>query len=148
MQINPGSILTPDKYRGDLLILLEEAQRKFGYVPQEFMAELAQSLDIPLSEVYGVASFYSFLATKPQGRNVIRICRSLPCWLKNAEMIISAVALEVGIHPGETSADGKFSFELTNCIGACDVAPAMLINNDVHGELTPGKIARILKSYK
>ncbi len=131
-----------------MLVLLEEAQRKFGYVPQEFMAGLAQSLSIPLSDIYGVATFYSFLATKPQGRNVIRICRSLPCWLKNAEIIVNSVAQELGINPGETTADNKFSFELTNCIGACDIAPAMLINNDVHGELTPGKIARILKSYK
>lgn len=142
------SILTPGKRQGDLLVLLEEAQRKFGYVPQEFMAGLAQSLGIPLSDIYGVATFYSFLATKPQGRNVIRICRSLPCWLKNAEIIVNSVAQELGINPGETTADRKFSFELTNCIGACDIAPAMLINSDVHGELTPGKIARILKSYK
>ncbi|MDO8688150.1 MAG: NADH-quinone oxidoreductase subunit NuoE [Dehalococcoidales bacterium] len=142
------SILTPGKRQGDLLGLLEEAQRKFGYVPQEFMAGLAQSLGIPLSDIYGVATFYSFLATKPQGRNVIRICRSLPCWLKNAEIIVNSVAQELGINPGETTADRKFSFELTNCIGACDIAPAMLINSDVHGELTPGKIARILKSYK
>lgn len=142
------SILTPGKHQGDLLVLLEEAQRKFGYVPQEFMAGLSQSLGIPLSDIYGVATFYSFLATKPQGRNVIRICRSLPCWLKNAEIIINSVAQEVGIKPGETTADGKFSFELTNCIGACDIAPAMLINSDAHGELTPGKIARILRSYE
>ena len=147
MQSNPESIITPGKFRGELLVLLEEAQKKFGYVPQEFMAELSQSLDMPLSEVYGVASFYSFLKTKPQGRNVIRICRSLPCWLKNAEMLINTVGQELGIKPGETTADGKFSFELTNCIGACDKAPAMLINHDVHGELTPGKIAKILKSY-
>lgn len=146
MQRNQGGMVTPGKSRGDLLVLLEEAQRKFGYVPQGFMAGLAQSLDIPLSDIYGVTTFYSFLATKPQGRNVIRICRSLPCWLKNAEMLINSVAKEVGINPGETTADGKFSFELTNCIGACDIAPAMLINNDVHGELTPGKIARILES--
>lgn len=140
------SILTPGKRQGELLVLLEEVQRKFGYVPQDFMAGLSQSLDIPLSDIYGVATFYSFLATKPQGRNVIRICRSLPCWLRNAAMIINTVGQELGIKPGETTPDGKFSFELTNCIGACDIAPAMLINSEVHGELTPGKISQILKS--
>ena len=132
----------------DLLALLKQAQSKFGRVPEEFIAEVAQSLNIPISEVYGVATFYSFLSTKLLGRNVIRICQSLPCYLQNSQMIIESVADELGIRPGETTPDGKFSFELTNCIGACDEAPAMLINNDVHGNLTPGKISQILKSYK
>lgn len=135
------------KNNENLLALLKRAQNKFGYVPEEFIAEVAQSLDISISEVYGVATFYSFLSTKPLGRNVIRICKSLPCFLKNCQMIIKAVEEELGIKPGETTLDGKFSFELTNCIGACDKAPAMLINNDMHGNLTPGKISQILKAY-
>ena len=110
------------------------------------MAELAKSLDISISDVYGVATFYSFLSTKPQGRNVIKICRSLPCYLKNSQTIIESVEKEIGIKPSETTPDGKFSFELTNCIGACDKAPAMMLNNDAYGDLTPGKISQILKS--
>ena len=132
----------------NLLVLLKGAQSEFGCVPEEFIAEVAQSLNISKSEVYGVATFYSFLSTKPLGRNVIRICKSLPCYLKNSQIIIESVADELGIKPGESTADGKFSFELTNCIGACDKAPAMLINNDVHGNLTPKKISQILKVYK
>jgi len=132
----------------NLLVTLKQAQSKSGYLSQEFMAELAESLDMPINDVYGVASFYSFLATKPPGRNVIRICKSLPCYLKNGQVIIDAVAKEISIKPGETSPDGRFSFELTNCIGLCDKAPAMLINNDPHVDLTPEKIARILQNYK
>ena len=135
------------KDQGNLLVLLQEAQNKFGYVPEEYMAEVAGSLDIPVSEVYGVATFYSFLSTRPLGRNVIRLCKSLPCYLKNSQMIIETVENEIDIKPGETTADGKFSLELTNCIGACDKAPAMLINADVHGNLTAGEISKILKSY-
>ncbi len=131
-----------------LLVLLQRAQDKFGYVPEETMVELAESLAIPVNDVYGVASFYSFLSTKPLGRNVIRICRSLPCYLKHCQLIIESVEKEIGIKPGGTTADGKFSFRLTNCIGACDKAPAMMINSDVHADLTPEKIARILKAYK
>ena len=133
---------------GNLLVLLKRAQSEFSYVPEEFIVEVAQSLNIPISEVYGVATFYSLLSTKPLGRNVIRICQSLPCYLKNSPMIIKNVEDEIGIKPGETTPDGKFSFELTNCIGDCDKAPAMMINNDVHANLTPGKISQILKSYK
>jgi NADH-quinone oxidoreductase E subunit len=131
----------------ELLELLEESQDRFGYLSGEVLAEIAKSLGLSVSEVYGVATFYSFLATKPQGRNVIRICQSLPCFLKNSGMIIDSIKKELGIKPGETTADGRFSFEFTNCIGACDKAPAMMINHDVHGDLTPGKISEILGGY-
>jgi NADH-quinone oxidoreductase E subunit len=132
----------------DLLVLLERAQSRSGYLSERNIAGLAESLGLSISEVYGVATFYSFLSVKPQGRNVIRICKSLPCYLKNAQAIIDGVRKAIGIKPGETTADGRFSFELTNCIGACDRAPAMMVNDDVHGDLTPSKISKILKAYK
>jgi len=134
--------------REKLLDLLKEKQRTEGHVSEQAMVDAARIADVSLSEVYGVASFYSFLSTKPQGKHVIRICKSLPCYLKNAPMIMESVEKQIGIAPGQTSADGRFSFELTNCIGACDEAPAMLINDTVYGNLTPGKIADILKSYR
>ncbi len=132
----------------NLLVALEEAQAKFGYLSPEFMVELADSLKVPVNDAYGVASFYSFIAIKPQGRNVIRICRSLPCYLQNCQTIINTVEKEIGIKPGEATPDGRFSFELTNCIGLCDRAPAMLVNDDAHVDLTPQKISQILRSYK
>ena len=132
----------------DLLVLLERAQSRSGYLSKDTIAELAAALGLSISEVYGVATFYSFLSIKPQGRHVIRICKSLPCYLKNAQSVIDGVRKEIGIKPGEISADDRFSFELTNCIGACDGAPAMMVNDDVHGDLTPKKIARILAAYK
>ena len=141
-------ITVQNKDRGNLLSLLNEAQSKFGYVPEEFMSELAESLDMSLSDVYGVATFYSFLSTKPQGRNVIRICKSIPCFLKSSQTIIETVERATGLKPGETTPDGKFSLQLANCIGACDKAPAMMVNYDVHVDLTPEKIAKILKAYK
>ena len=134
------------KGQEDLLTLLEETQDKFGYLSGECLTEMAELLGLSVSDVYGVATFYSFLSTKPQGRNVIRICKSLPCFLKNYQTIIESVKREIGIKPGETTPDGKFSFELTNCIGACDKAPAMMINNDVYADLTPRKISQILRS--
>jgi len=134
------------KSKEDLLILLKEAQNKYGYLSQERRVKLAKCLDISISEVYGVATFYSFLSTKPQGRNVIRICKSLPCFLKNGLTIVESVGKEIGIKPSETTPDGRFSFELTNCIGACDKAPAMMINNDVYVDLTPDRISEILKA--
>jgi NADH-quinone oxidoreductase subunit E len=132
----------------NLLVRLKEAQAKFGYLSPALMIELARSLDVPVNEVYGVASFYSFLNIKPPGRNVIRICRSVPCYLKENHAVIETVERQIGIKPGETSPDSRFSFQLTNCIGLCDRAPAMLVNSDVHVDLTPSKILQILQSYE
>jgi NADH:ubiquinone oxidoreductase subunit E len=131
-----------------LLSMLKEAQRQFGCVPEKFITETARSLSMTVSEVYGVVSFYAFLSHEPQGRHVIRVCGSVPCYLKGSEMIITGIQKEIGIAPGETTPDGRFSFELTNCIGACDTAPAILINGDLHGGLTPEKLAGVLKNYE
>jgi NADH:ubiquinone oxidoreductase subunit E len=139
---------TAAQARAVLLAKLNEAQHQNGYVTREFMSETARDLKIPISEVYGVTTFYSFLSTRPLGKYVIRICKSIPCYLKHAEMIIDSVSNTIDIRPGETTADGKYSFELTNCIGACDMAPAMLLNRVAHGHLTPEKIAEILKACK
>ncbi|MDP7409752.1 MAG: NADH-quinone oxidoreductase subunit NuoE [Dehalococcoidales bacterium] len=132
----------------NILIQLKRVESQFGYIPKESITEVAQSLDLPISEIYGVATFYSFLATKPLGRNVIWVCQNLPCHLKHAETTIDNLERILGIKPGETTSDNKFSLKLTNCIGACDYAPAMLINRDLHGNLTPNKISQILKLYK
>jgi len=140
--------LDQSKGQRDLLVILKEAEDKFGYLSGKCLTEIAESLGLSISEVYGVATFYSFFSTKPQGKHIIRICKSLPCFLKSNQTIIEFVKKELGIRPGETTPDGKFSFQLTNCIGACDGAPAMMINNDVFTDLNPGKISKILRSCK
>lgn len=133
--------------RASLLGRLKEAQQQYGYVSKEIITETAQAFDLPISEVYGITTFYSFLSTRPLGKYVIRICRSIPCDMQNAQMIIDSVAGEIGIGPEQTTDDGKFSFELTHCIGACDLAPAMLINHELYGHLTPDKITEILRTF-
>jgi NADH:ubiquinone oxidoreductase subunit E len=132
----------------NLLPELWEEQIKNGYISEAYITGKANSLGVGISEIYGVVSFYTFLATQPLGKHIIRICKNVPCDLKNAEMIISTIQEQLGIFPGETSKDGRFTFELTNCIGACDLAPAMLIDDDLHGNLTPEKIGDILRTYE
>jgi NADH-quinone oxidoreductase subunit E len=136
-----------DRQRESLLISLSEAQRRDGGVSTAVMRDLAARADVSLSEVYGVASFYSFLSTRPLGRHVIRICRSVPCFMKSADSLAAQIEGELGVRTGETTADGRFSLELVNCIGACDQAPAMLVDDDVHGDLTPDGVRRILEKY-
>jgi NADH:ubiquinone oxidoreductase subunit E len=133
--------------RDALLGMIKEEQLQSGCVSEEAVGAMAQSLGLAVGDVYGVSTFYSFVSTRALGRHVIRVCKSVPCCLAEAERVIDWIAQELGICPGETSSDGRFSFELTNCIGACDQAPAMLVDDEVHGGLTPEKIAEILRSY-
>jgi NADH:ubiquinone oxidoreductase subunit E/Pyruvate/2-oxoacid:ferredoxin oxidoreductase delta subunit len=137
-----------DRQRANLLPVLNKAQGNFHCVSQGVMTDAAQSMELSIGDVYGVATFYSYLSTHPTGENVIRVCKSLPCCLKNTQEILRSIEKLLGIKPGGTTADGVFSLELVNCIGACDQAPAMLINDDVHGNLTSKKISKILKSYR
>jgi NADH:ubiquinone oxidoreductase subunit E len=133
--------------RAGLLPALKDGVRKDGSLNRESMSGLAGQCHLPLNEVYGVTTFYTFLPVSPVGKNIIRVCRCLPCHLKDAQAVIGGIKKELGISPGETSGDGKFSFEVVSCIGACDLAPAMMINDKVYGNLTPSGIAEILKSY-
>lgn len=133
--------------RAGLLPALKEQASNSGCLDRGAMSAVCGRLGLPLNEAYGVATFYSFLPVAPVGKNVIRACRCLPCDLKDAGAVIAAIGKELGIGPGQATPDGKFSFELVGCIGACDQAPAIMINDKVYGELTAAKVAAILKSY-
>jgi NADH-quinone oxidoreductase E subunit len=161
--IVPGFSLQKKKDRGEtavprqtevrekhdkLLSILKKEQEKKGCLSEAFITKTAKNMNMTVSEVFGVATFYSFLSTKPQGRNVIRVCGNIPCYLKGSERVVERIRKEIGIAPGETTADGRFTLEIANCIGACDQAPAMLVNDDLHGSLTPSKIGKILNEYK
>ncbi len=145
--IRPSPGAEPGRERSGLLNRLKAEQSAQGWLSPDFMAAAADELGIGLAEVYGTATFYSFLSTRPAGRHVIRVCKSLPCYVNHAPTIVEGVFEAIGIHPGETTADGRFGFTLTNCIGLCDQAPAMLVDDDRYGNLTPDLIGRILSSY-
>ena len=147
MEFRLPHALAGDRAGGNLLPILKKAQTKSGCLSPGFMSRTADALNMSMSEVYGASTFYSFLSTRPTGRNVIRVCKSVPCRLKGSLTILRSIEGELGIKPGEVTRDKHFSLEPANCIGACDRAPAMLINQDVHGSLTPRKISRILGKY-
>ena len=135
------------KERGALLPLLRKELGEGGRLSAEALERVAQKTNLSLSETFGVSSFYAFLPREGNGTNRIRICRCVPCTLKEGPSVITALQNKLGIGPGEMTPDGKFSLELVSCIGACDQAPAMLINDTVYGNLTPDRIADILKEY-
>jgi len=130
-----------------LLPRLKAEVEKKDYLSRETLEEIAGQTGLPLNSVYGVASFYAYLPVTKVGRNVIKVCNCLPCEMKQASEVVEVIRREIGIGPGQTTPDGKFTLEIAGCIGACDQAPAMLINDKLYGNLTAEGIAGILKSY-
>jgi NADH:ubiquinone oxidoreductase subunit E/NAD-dependent dihydropyrimidine dehydrogenase PreA subunit/ferredoxin len=133
--------------RAKLLPRLLKAQQKERCLSDQTIQQIAKESAIPVTDVYGVATFYAFLSREALGRNVIRVCKNISCHLHDSEMVIQSVREAIGIGPFETTADKRYSMEITNCIGACDMAPAMMVNDDVHGDLNPDKIRSILQAY-
>jgi len=132
----------------NLLVLLERTRDVYGYVPDQALTGLAEELGLPVVEVYAAATFYRSLPMRPLGRHVIKMCKSVPCYLKNNRPVIDAVEKELGVGPGQTSHDGLFSLQMVNCIGACDKAPAMMIDDEVFGDLTPQRVPEVLGRYR
>jgi NADH:ubiquinone oxidoreductase subunit E len=132
----------------NLLVLLERTRDVYGYVPDQALTGLAERLGLPVVDVYAAATFYRSLPIRPLGRHVIKMCKSVPCYLKNNRPVIDAVEKELGVGPGQTSHDGLFSLQMVNCIGACDKAPAMMIDDEVFGDLTPERVPEILAGYR
>jgi NADH:ubiquinone oxidoreductase subunit E len=132
----------------NLLVLLERTRDVYGYVPDQALTGLAEQLGLPVVDVYAAATFYRYLQMRPLGRHVIKMCKSVPCYLKNNRPVIDAVEKELGVGPGQTSHDGLFSLQMVNCIGACDKAPAMMIDDEVFGDLTPERVPEVLARYR
>ncbi|HHW31464.1 MAG TPA: NAD(P)H-dependent oxidoreductase subunit E [Clostridiaceae bacterium] len=135
-------------YREDCLIqILHYAQGIFGYLPMEVQQFIAERLQIPLSKVSGVVSFYSFFSTKPRGRNTIRVCLGTACYVRGGKQIIQRLKELLDIDVGGTTEDGRFTLEVMRCIGACGLAPAMTINDKVYKQVNPDKLHVIINKY-
>ena len=133
--------------RHNLLPILQGVVEQEKYLSEYSMIEIARELDLPASEVFGTATFYSFLEHKKMGRYIIRICKTITCSMKGKNQVLLAIEDMLKINVGETTADGNFSLLQTNCLGFCHMAPAMLINNEVYTELTPEKVREILSAF-
>jgi NADH-quinone oxidoreductase subunit E len=133
--------------RNSLLPILQGVVEQEKYLSEYAMIEIARELDLPAAEVYGTATFYSFLEYKKMGRYIIRVCKTITCSMKGKNQVLLAIQDMLKIDIGETTPDGIFSLLQTNCLGFCHKAPAMLINNEVYYELTPEKVREILSIY-
>jgi NADH:ubiquinone oxidoreductase subunit E len=134
--------------RNELIPILNEVNRKLGYLPPEALEEISQCLKEPKSSLLSVASFYRMLSTKPRGRHVIQFCESAPCHVVGGREVWERLQEELQLKPEETSPDGKWTLITTSCLGVCGVGPVMIVDEDIYGNITPQRIPEILALYE
>ena len=133
--------------KGALIPVLQEAQNAYGYLPREVIQYIAEKMGIPVSQIYGVVTFYSQFHLNPRGKNIIRVCQGTACHVRGAKSILTALEDSLQVKAGGTTPDLKFTLETVACIGACGLAPVLMVNDDTHGRLTPEVIPDLLSQY-
>jgi NADH:ubiquinone oxidoreductase 24 kD subunit len=141
-----------DKLQGDkksaLIKVLYEAQHLFGYLPKEVMLFVGAKLGVPASKIYGVVSFYSYFTTEPKGRCQLKLCLGTACFVRGADKIGRALEQHLDLKMGQTSADRKFSLEALRCVGACGLAPVLLVDDKVYGKITENDVSKIISAHQ
>lgn len=134
--------------KGALIPVLQEVQNAYGYLSKEVIEKIAEKMEIPVSQIFGVVTFYSQFHLNPRGRNIIRVCQGTACHVRGAKAVLTALEDQLQIKAGGTTTDLAFTLETVACIGACGLAPVLMINDDTHGRLTPDIIPEILAKYQ
>ncbi len=130
--------------KDNLIQILNEVQEHYGYIPMFVQKEISEFLKIPMAEIYGVITFYSRFTLKPKGKYNVAVCLGTACYVKGSQKIMDRLKEKLGIEPGETTKDGKFSIEETRCVGACGLAPVFTVNGEVYGKATVQKLDEVL----
>jgi len=134
---------------GNVISLMQDAQEVFGYIPREAVNYFSEELGIALSRFYGVVTFYSQFHLKPRGKNIVSVCCGTACHVKGGSKIADRVLKDLGLAAdGETTADGEFTFEVVRCVGACSIAPVVLVNDKAYAEMSPDGTAKLIKQLK
>lgn len=143
-------VLITEKYKsvdGGIIAALHEVQDEYGYIPESVQKYLSKELDVPMSDIYGIITFYSRFSLLPKGKYNIEVCMGTACYVQGAEEVLNKFKEELKIKVGEVTEDGKFSLESIRCIGACGLAPAIVINSEVYGKMSPDKVKEVLSKY-
>ena len=139
------------RYRGDpgmLVPILQDVQAEYNYLPKEALVQVGQGLEVPLSQVYSVASFFKAFSLKPRGRHLINVCLGTACHVRGAVRVIDEIERELGVKSGETTEDLRYTLETVNCVGACALGPIVVIDGNYSGQMTGSKVKPLLESYK
>lgn len=137
-----------DNNPGELIHILHEAQHTFGYLPAELQDVVARNLNIPVSQVYGVVTFYHYFSMVPKGEYPISACIGTACYVRGAERVLEELKKELGIEVGETTPDGKFSLNCLRCVGACGLSPVIMVGEKVYGRVSPDGVKEIIAEYR
>ena len=132
---------------GSLIMVLHAAQEIYGYLPPELQEFIARKMNLPVSEIHGVVSFYSFFSTKERGKHTIHVCMGTACYVRGAQKLVEALEEKLGVSVGEVTPDKKFTLDVARCIGACGLAPAVMVDDDVHRQVQPHSVDAMLKQY-
>ena len=132
----------------NLIMIIQAIQRRYNYLPRPALTYLAASVGVPLSKIYGVATFYSSISLKPRGRNIISICLGTACHVRGGERVKERIEESLNIGNGETTEDMRFTFETVRCIGCCSLGPVVKINEDTHGNISSDQVNKILETYE
>ena len=132
---------------GALMPVMQKAQEIFGYLGEEIQACISENLGVPMSEIYGVATFYAQFALEPKGKHIIGVCLGTACYVRGSQAILDELSKELEVEVGKTTSDGLFTLEATRCLGCCGLAPVMMIGEDVYGRLVPEDIPDIIAKY-
>ncbi len=141
-------IRTYRKHPGAVITVLRECQDIVGYLPVELIDEISTGLNLPQSDVYGVASFYALFSMTPKGRHRVKVCMGTACYVKGIKEVMARISNTYKVEEGGTSADRRFSLEPVRCLGACGLAPVMVINQDTHGDISADKIIEVMEQYQ
>ena len=134
--------------KGALMPIMQEAQEIYGYLPYQVQKIISDETGIPIEKIYGVATFYAQFSMSPKGKYVVAMCLGTACYVKGAGAILEEIEKVLGIEDGECTSDGKFSLEVCRCVGACGLAPVMIVDGDVYGKMTPDRVAGVLSKYE
>ena len=140
-----------NRYRDErtpLMMILSDIQKEYGYIPLDVQELVSEETGIPVAEIYGVVTFYSFFSLNPKGKYVIGVCLCTACYVKGGQQIIDKFSELLGIKPGETTEDGLFTLSALRCIGACSIAPAVNINGKVYPKMTVDKVIKVVEEYR
>jgi len=131
-----------------LIAVLHKAQELYGYLPQDVMDQVAEKMQIPTAHIWGVATFYHYFNLKPVGKNIVSVCMGTACYVKGADKVLEALKRELGIQVGETTEDKLFTLQEARCLGACGIAPVIMINDKIYGELDAKKTVDLINQYR
>lgn len=139
------------KYNGNhdsLISILQDIQSEYNYLPEDAVRAVAGQLELPLIQVYSVATFFKAFSLKPRGEHIVNVCLGTACHVRGAPAVLDEVERELGVKPGETTEDMRFTLETVNCLGACALGPILVLDGKYHGQMSPGKVKKVLRQEK